>query len=70
VGSDPSNAVVEDVLAVPLDRLDTDHELLRDLLRGVGLGDQLQHLQFARTECPELTAGRDGGKTAFAASPA
>ena len=36
--------LVEDVLPVPLDRLDADEELLRDLLRGIRLGDQLQHL--------------------------
>src|ERR1051326_920396 len=32
--------LVEDVLPMPLDGLDADHELLGDLLRGVGLGDQ------------------------------
>src|SRR5262249_20560956 len=42
--------LLEDVLAVALDRLDADHELRGDLLRRVGLGDQLQHLKLARGE--------------------
>jgi hypothetical protein len=46
--------LLEDVLAVSLDRFHADHELLRDLLRGVGLGDQLQYLQLARGEDVEL----------------
>src|SRR5581483_8021152 len=66
--------LVEDVLPVPLDRLHADHELLRDLLRRVGLRDQLQHLELARREHVEpLTFGspavdevlherRDGGR--------
>src|SRR6185437_11104651 len=42
--------LVEDVLSVALDRLDADHELARDLLRGVRLRDQLQDLQLARRQ--------------------
>src|SRR5690242_17080084 len=37
--------LVEDVLPVSLHGLDADHQLLGDLLRRIGLGDQLQHLQ-------------------------
>lgn len=36
--------LLEDVRAVPLDRLAADHELLGDLLVGVGLGDELHDL--------------------------
>src|SRR6185312_7777528 len=50
--------LVQDVLAVALHRLDADHELLRDLLRGVGLGDQLEHLQLAGSEDVQLLGVR------------
>src|SRR5262249_52987802 len=46
--------LLEDVLAVPLDRLDADHELRCDLLRGVRLRDQLQHLELAGGEHVDL----------------
>src|SRR5204862_5671062 len=46
--------LLEDVLAVTLDGLDADHELRGDLLRGVRLGDQLQHLELTRGEHVEL----------------
>src|SRR5699024_3972341 len=46
--------LVEDVLAVALDGLDADEERLRDLLRGVRLGDQLQDLELTRREDVEL----------------
>src|SRR5690242_15323399 len=46
--------LVEDVLAVTLDGLDADEEQLRDLLRGVRLRNQLEHLELARREDVEL----------------
>ena len=46
--------LVEDVLPVPLDGLDADHQLLGDFFRRVGLCDQLQHLQLAGSEDVEL----------------
>ena len=42
--------LVEDVRAVTLDGLLADHQRLGDLLAGVGLGDQLDDLLFARGE--------------------
>src|SRR5581483_11184325 len=42
--------LLEDVGAVTLDRLETDHEHLGDLLVGVALGDELHHLLLTRTE--------------------
>jgi len=35
---------------MPIDRLDADHEHLRDLLRAVGLCDELEHLELSRSE--------------------
>ena len=39
---------------MPFDRLDADHELPRDVLRRVGLCDQLQDLQLTRGEHVEI----------------
>lgn len=40
----------ENVFDVELDRVQADHQLIRDLLIGIASREQVQHFQFARTE--------------------